>query len=86
VIDINYFWKMSKYKDEELPLYHQGEQPVWTSASDIGKVFNGKMLTVSDYLRVEGVEKPFEVGVIEESLLKKGFSLDESNEYYIFSE
>lgn len=53
VINIKYYWQISKYKEEELPLYEQGAIPTWTSVSDIGKVINGKVLTVNEYLTVE---------------------------------
>lgn len=53
VINIKYYWQISKYKAEELPLYEQGAIPTWTSVSDIGKVINGKLLTVNEYLTVE---------------------------------
>lgn len=53
MIDIKYYWQVSKYKEEELPLYGQGAIPSWTSVSDIGKVINGKVLTVNEYLTVE---------------------------------
>ncbi|MDM5281761.1 hypothetical protein QUF95_30965 [Paenibacillus silvae] len=53
MIDIKYFWQMSKYKEDELPLYQQGKKETWTSVSDIGKVIYGEKVTVSDYLNVE---------------------------------
>jgi len=41
VININYFWQISKYKDDEYPLNQQGGSPTWTSVSDIGTRYNG---------------------------------------------
>ncbi|MBG9789659.1 MULTISPECIES: hypothetical protein [Brevibacillus] len=55
MIDIRYYWQVSKYKEQELPLYGEGAIPSWTSVSDIGKVINGKVLTVNEYLTVENL-------------------------------
>lgn len=50
MIDI-FYWQLSKYKND-IPLYG-GEQQIWTAVSDIGKVFNGEVLSVEEYKMVE---------------------------------
>lgn len=55
MINIKYYWQISKYRKEELPLYREGSIPTWTSVSDIGRMINGKVLTVNDYLTVENL-------------------------------
>ncbi|MGY3187347.1 hypothetical protein [Lysinibacillus sp. TE18511] len=106
VIIINYFWQISKYEDEELPLYQQSGTPTWTSVSDIGKRYNREMFTVSNYMTVEELfikaiqvfmisststklivkqlEKPLNLEVIEDNIVKTGFSLEDSKEMLNF--
>ncbi|EON70271.1 hypothetical protein ABIA69_001690 [Lysinibacillus parviboronicapiens] len=102
MININYFWQISKYKDDEYPLNQQGGSPTWTSVSDIGTRYNGRIFTVNEYLTMEEtfikaiqvfmtsststklmvkqLEKPLSLEVIEDDIVKKGFSLEESKE------
>ncbi|MED0668942.1 hypothetical protein P4S95_01725 [Aneurinibacillus aneurinilyticus] len=47
------FWQISKYKASDLPLYKEGKETTWTSISDIGKKFNGKIFTIQEYLSIE---------------------------------
>lgn len=54
MININYYWQISRYREEHLPLY-DGAISTWTSVSDIGKVINEKILTVNEYLTVENL-------------------------------
>ncbi|WP_374966082.1 hypothetical protein [Lysinibacillus sp. RS5] len=106
MININYFWQISKYKDDEHPLNSQGGNPIWTSVSDIGKKYNGIIFTVIEYLTTEDLfikaiqvfmtnstslklivkqlEKPLGLEAIEDSIEKKGFSLEESKEMLNF--
>lgn len=103
---INYYWQISKYKNDELPLSGVGSSPTWSSVSDIGNTYNGKKFLKSDYLIVEELfikaiqafmnctnsnklivnqlEKPLKLEGIEASLLKAGFSLEESKEMLEF--
>lgn len=48
-------WRITKYNPKfrnELGHYQKKE---WTSVSDIGKIFEGKQLTVEEYLNTENL-------------------------------
>ncbi|MDQ0224433.1 hypothetical protein [Metabacillus niabensis] len=103
---INYYWQISKYKNDELPLSGKGSSPTWSSVSDIGNTYNGNTFLKSDYLTVEELfikaiqafmnctnsnklivnqlEKTLKLDLIEASLLKARFSLEESKEMLEF--
>ncbi|MFJ2047240.1 hypothetical protein ACIOBL_26935 [Paenibacillus taichungensis] len=106
MIEIKYFWQITKYTDDEHPLHQQGKKPTWTSVSDIGKIYDGNKFTVNDYLRTEEMfiraikifminlgsskifvrqlEKPLDLEVIKDSIIKKGFSLEDYTEMLKF--
>ncbi|MEK5464930.1 hypothetical protein MKY64_07940 [Paenibacillus sp. FSL R7-0210] len=50
---IKYNWRITKYNPEYRNNHDQFMKEDWTSFSDIGKPFNGEILTFNDYIKIE---------------------------------